>query len=112
MGLGIWLTIEVDTGGPRPYVANLYDSEVTHNLAPMFRLAGCADHLYRPVRGQAGAMIPVLRLALDVMRREPARFRAIEPVNGWGDYDGAVAFLQGLLTACEQHPKATVGGSA
>lgn len=31
-----------------------------------------------------------------------------DPDNGWGDYKGALEYLEKLLTACKNHPRATI----
>lgn len=56
----------------------------------------------------AGESLPALTAAVDRMIAEPEHYRAMEPSNGWGDYDGALAYLTALRDACLVHPKAVI----
>lgn len=38
----------------------------------------------------------------------PDKFKKLNPANGWGDYDGLLAFVAAYLEACMEHPDATV----
>lgn len=94
----------IDTGGPEPYTFG--DWNYTSNCAPMWREAG-AD--LAEFHGKlAGECAPILEKAIDVMRREPERFKAMNPPNGWGDYDSVIDRLVYLVEMLEAHPKATV----
>lgn len=113
MSLDVSLSISVDTGGDAPYEAELFTANYTHNVTPMWNAAGVFDVLYG--RGEwdndklvlAGALIRILEEGSIQMLNYPGRFRAMNPPNGWGDYDGALSFLERLLAACRAHPKAT-----
>lgn len=104
--------LEIDTGGEYP--AGVTDTRSpTYNLEPMFREAlGMAMQ----TRGDEPALdgmlaanaLPIIRAALARMAAEPDVFRALNPKNGWGDFEGAVEFLRWLQDACRDHPKATV----
>jgi hypothetical protein len=53
----------------------------------------------------------VLQEAVRHMRKFPDEFRAMEPENRWGDYDGALAYLEKLLLGCRLHPLAIISVS-
>jgi hypothetical protein len=64
---------------------------MTSNVAGMWRLAG-AD--LRAMFGQPAAEVQVtLATAVRNMLAEPEKYRALEPENGWGDYEGCVGYL-------------------
>jgi hypothetical protein len=94
----------IDTGGPEP--AYLTDRNQTSNVAPMWRHAG-ADLAGFHGRIAADAL-PALRAAIATMEDNPATYKAMNPPNGWGDYDSCLEFLRGLVTDFTSHPKATV----
>lgn len=50
----------------------------------------------------------LLQTGLAQLLAEPARFKALNPENGWGTYDGFVPWVQRYLEACLEHPDATV----
>ena len=107
MSLNIWLSIFVDVGTEEPYEVNLYDDNITSNLNPMWRQAGVYDALH--LDGKiAQEILPVLRQGLADMQAKPEVYKALNPENGWGDYEGAIDFLQNLIAACQKFPKACV----
>ena len=111
MGLDVYLTIEVDTGGPEPHVADLYDANVTHNLGPMAKEAGIYEHLWRPDEigiETASELIEPLMTALEKMKADPARFEELNPPNGYGSFLAFELWVEHYLEACRQHPKAKV----
>ncbi len=53
-------------------------------------------------------LVVALTDAVRHMRKVPDEFRPLGPSNGWGDYEGALAYLDHLLLACRLHPLAIV----
>lgn len=108
MSYDISLRLSIDTGGPEPHDLELVDvGNYTSNVARMWsdalghRLADFHDRT-------GGDCLDALNAAVDKLTADPARYRAMEPSNGWGDYDGALAYLTRLRDACAAHPKATI----
>lgn len=99
MSADIWL--EADC-------CSAHDHNVTHNLAPMFREAGVDWHDYKGGDRTAAALLREVATALSNLVDQPERFRRMDPPNGWGSYEGAVAFLARLAVDCIRHPDAIV----
>ncbi len=85
---------------------------VTYNLTPMLREAGFVGWggLVGMRAVEAGEHILAV---LDEMALDDARWRAMNPPNGWGDYDGC---LQGRMRAWAMEctsagPDDFIGGS-
>lgn len=57
---------------------------------------------------KAGDLIPMLRDGLARLRERPEHFKRLNPDNGWGNYDGLVAFTERYLEACQECPGATI----
>lgn len=85
----------------------------THNTSPMIYRAGNLDtspgapSWYRHLDGldgQAGAAF--LGRILDGLRADPDAYRAMDPVNGWGNYDGIRGVLGEMHAASVAHPDA------
>lgn len=57
---------------------------------------------------RAHHLIVTIRLGLDRLRGDPQRYQALDPENGWGNYEGLVRFTADYLAACEKHPDAMV----
>jgi hypothetical protein len=89
----------------------VFSANITHNLNSMAGAAGIYEHLWRPDEigiTKAGQLIEPLRAGLAMLQAEPDRFKALNPANGWGDYDGLVRFVANYLAACEESPDAEV----
>ncbi len=89
----------------------VFDCNVTHNLAPMAREAGIYECLWRPDETgykTAQQLIEPLRAGLTLLRSDPARFRPLNPVNGFGSYDRFVVWVAELLFFFFQNPDATI----
>lgn len=101
---------------------------ITYNVDPMFALAIDGDPetavqngadvvlhhkdpaLKRFVGETASECLPALRRAVEAMEAAPADYEALNPPNGWGDYEGALEYLRRFVAACERSPSATVEG--
>lgn len=60
-------------------------------------------------KGERNAdLIPHLAAAIARMTANPDEYRAMNPANGWGDYEGALAFLEWMLAMCEAVPEGNV----
>lgn len=106
--------------GVEPYTVpemiddEVYADNITHNLVPMAEEAGLYRCLWCPEEigiTKARQLINRLQQGLAVLQHNPARFRVLNPANGWGDYDGFVAFVERYLKACQQYPEAEIGVS-
>ena len=110
MSLDIWL--EVNVGGNENVMLDDYDWNITHNVAAMWRLAGCYERLYESRGDKAGWHIDGLRSAYTKMRDNPDEYKALNPSNGWGNYDGALKWLNTVIKGFEEAPEALIGVSA
>ena len=90
----------------------VYDANITHNLNGMADEAMLYNCLWRPDEHgitKAEQLIPLLTTGLALLKSDPERFKALNPENGWGDYDGLVKFVTSYLDACERYPSAEIG---
>jgi hypothetical protein len=53
-------------------------------------------------------LIAPLTEGLDKLLATPDQYKALNPANGWGDYDGLLAFVTDYLMACRLYPDADV----
>ena len=89
----------------------LYDSNITHNLTEMAEEAGIYEACWRPEEigaTKAKDIIGKLALGLDLMKRDPERFKKFDSPNGWGKYENFVPWVEKYLKACEENPDATI----
>lgn len=81
----------------------IYSANITHNLGAMAREAGIYEALWRPDEiGVTKAHQLIAPLT------EPDKYRALNPPNGWGSYEGLVMFVKDYLNACGMEPDADV----
>lgn len=94
-----------------PKTCEVFSANITHNLNAMAKEAGIYSHLWRPDEigiTKAEELIAPLLMGRDLLLSDPERFRAFNPENGWGDYEGLVAFVSNYVNACIASPGATV----
>lgn len=112
MSYDISLHAYVTTGGPE--LTEVCVTEVgnyTSNVSPMW--AEALGHRLRDLHGRrAGDVLDALRVAVTAMETNPDEYRALNPENGWGSYDGALSYLRDLRDACAMHPNAQIYISA
>lgn len=101
MSLDLWLT--VDAGGDEPAQVGR-ESNITHNLHAMCAAAGVDPWEFK---GRvAEDTLDELEDALRELRANPAKYRAMNPENGWGDYEGLVEWLAEVQEEAMRYPKA------
>ncbi len=92
----------------------VFSANITHNLGDMADAAGLYMPLWCPEEigiSKAHELIVFLREGLEALQSAPDKFRQHNPPNGWGNYEGLVAFVEDYLHACEKHPDADVSAS-
>lgn len=97
--------LQVDTGNGHSVEVAAFN--VTYNLGVMLRAAGFPA--WRALSGAppvetAGVLDGVAR----ALRADPDRFKAMNPPNGWGDYDVAVKFVEDFRDALRDHPNVRI----
>ena len=97
--------LETTQGTARRIVSEEYN--YTYNVSPMFKKAlGCS---LTELSGLQGVRVArCLDDAIADMELHPREYRAMNPANGWGDYEGALAFLKAVRAECRHYPLATV----
>jgi hypothetical protein len=103
MSLSIWLTPQEGTDDLE------YWANITHNVAPMWRAAGVYKSLYRSEGKRAGELVETLEKGIEDMTANPDKYKALNPANGWGNYEGALDFLREFAKACKDNPLGIVG---
>jgi hypothetical protein len=94
---------EVDT--------TVFHRNITHNLISMAKAARLYEAFWRPEEinaTRAKQLIEPLTTGLQILRAEPDKFKEFNPPNGWGTYEGLLAFVESYLDACKKFPEATI----
>lgn len=82
----------------------VFDTNMTHNVTPMWRKAGVYDALYNSERHLAGEFIDVLIAGVADMEANADEYRALNAQNEWGTYGQALPWLREVLAAFERYP--------
>jgi hypothetical protein len=60
----------------------------------------------------ASQMILPLEKGIEELTVNPKKYNALNPPNGWGDYDVFVDFCKSVLHKCREYPDAVIEASA
>jgi hypothetical protein len=81
----------------------------------MASLAGIYDALWHPEKlakersyPRGYDVLPALEEGLAWLLLNPTKAKEKNPVNGWGDYDGLVGFVQSYIKALDENPDAVI----
>lgn len=85
------------------------ESNYTYNVYKMLHKAFAGNRGITALDGHC-AKDCVLRFqwAIRAMEDNADEYIALNPVNGWGSYEGCLKWLRTILSHCEQHPLATL----
>lgn len=89
-----------------------YDGNYTSNIYAIWSAASDGGDMVNLDGLYGWQAAAVIARTLVKLRAEPARFRALEPTNGWGSYAGFISFLENLRSVCAAHPRARLHVSA
>ena len=96
---------------------SVWDYNITHNLGKMadqVRLSNghtLYQVLWRPEELDfvyAGEIIRWLKEGLSILLSNPEKYKAYNPENGWGSYEGLVQFVEEYIKACIDNPEAKI----
>ena len=89
----------------------VFDYNITHNLGDMAEAAGMYSAMWHPEElgvKKAFELLPYLQVGIERLEAQPEFFKAMNPENGWGSYDGLVQFAREYRDACIANPDADV----
>lgn len=110
--MSIDIDLVINTGKNERIVVTV--GNYTHNCQPMWTLAlsetGSDLRLCEFDGMSAAEAVQHLALAVAYMEapNNRAQFIALNPANGWGDYEGAYRYLREFYEACKDNPLCTV----
>lgn len=86
----------------------LFTTNITHNLYPMWSQAGIGSALYDSQGKRARDILSTLEGGLEYMRANVDACRKLDSQNGWGTYKDALPWLEDLVAACRRFPDAVI----
>lgn len=101
------MVLVMDAGGPEPVELDGLHENYTYNCSGM--LVEAVGTSLSEMDGWTGERVAeALGRAVEDMTVNPAKYRAMNPPNGWGDADGWRAYLSKIRDACIAAPRATL----
>jgi hypothetical protein len=95
------ITLNINTGIEDYPVADC--GNYTYNISGMHEKA--MGYRLSQLNGKSVKdIIPILREGIKQMQDNPEVYKAMNPENGWGNYEGALAYLQTILDNAVKHP--------
>lgn len=110
MSYDVWL--EIDAGGANHIELNILHENYTWNVGPMFYKAlenssyEKEGTIYFWDKMKAADVGLRCRRILCKFNESPDDYIALNPENGWGDFEGAKNFIQKIKDACDLAPNA------
>lgn len=99
-------SMSIDAGGTG-LIPLSYDENYTSNVGCMFRDAFSNEEGVCQLNGLTGKEChPILKKGILAMVNDQAKYKAMNPDNGWGDYEGALELLVRLNGWCLSAPNA------
>lgn len=116
------MSLDVDLIVNKP--CSVFNYNITHNLGAMARAVVLDKDLEEPLtlyhvlwRPEdfdlllAHEIADHLNVGYKMLMAEPEKYKAFNPQNGWGSYEGLVAFVLSYRDACWENPFAEVRAS-
>jgi hypothetical protein len=114
------MSLDVDLMVTQP--TSVYSNNITHNLTKMAsqvkvgigKQLSLYDILWRPEEHNltyARQISDLLDEGWNILLSDPEKFRAFNPENGWGSYEGLCDFVYCYRNACWDNPDAELSVS-
>jgi hypothetical protein len=89
----------------------VFSANITHNLNKMAMAVDIYVPLWRPEEKgftKAEDIIEQVELGLEELKSNPKKYKEYDSDNGWGLYIHFVPWVEDVLKACKEHPKAII----
>ncbi len=81
----------------------------TYNCGRMFATATGEDKWISDLDGMlCKDALPLITKAVENMEKDPETYRAMNPENGWGNYDSFLKYVRKFRDACAKYPDSKV----
>ena len=103
--MSYWVSLCINTGKENKEVVDI--GNMTSNIAPMYYDAFGKD--WKFINNQkCKDIIGFIEEAYLKMENNPDKYKAMNPSNGWGNYEGALEYLKSILKECEENPNCII----
>ncbi len=75
----------------------------TYNVSPMYYDSmGMGLNSFNDMK--CTDAIPILKKGIESLQSNPAKYKEMNPNNGWGNYEGALEYIRNLHDKCVRNP--------
>lgn len=97
--------MSLDIGIKAKRVVEIYESNITYNLAPMYYKCIDEELGFRKLDGMnCKEAIPILGKAINDLIKNEKEYRKLNPKNGWGSYEFLLKELKNMKYCCRENP--------
>lgn len=97
------MSLDIDIIAKRP--VSIYDGNVTYNLADMYYKAIDKEKGFEKLNGMTcKEALPIINKAIKDMIDNQEEYKKLNPINGWGTYEGLLKIFQDMRNVCESNP--------
>jgi hypothetical protein len=84
-----------------------YVGNITYNIAPMVKKA--CGMTFLDMEGKiATEVAQILKKGMVAMIERPEEFEALNPDNGWGNFEDLLSYMKLFWSLCRKHPSCVV----
>ena len=83
----------------------IYDANITYNLAAMYYKAIDEELGLEKLQGMSCKdALPIIERAITDMIEKKEEYEKLNPINGWGTYEGLLNTFKDIKNICEENP--------
>lgn len=84
---------------------DIYETNITYNLAPMYYKAIDKNLGLKKLKGMTCKQaLPIIDNAIKNMVENKKEYEKLNPSNGWGTYEGLLGTFREIRNVCEDNP--------
>lgn len=96
--------MSVDLSIKAKRLVEIYETNITYNLAPMYYKAIDKELGLKKIKGMScKKALPIIENAIKDMIDNKEEYKKLNPENGWGTYDGLLEKFKEIRNICEDN---------
>ena len=97
--------MSVDLNIKAKRLVEIYETNITYNLAPMYYKAIDEELGLKKIKGMTcKKALPIIKKAIADMILNEEEYKKLNPKNGWGTYEQLLEDFRQIKNVCENNP--------